>query len=315
MNQFISIRNLFPYQFHNMLSGLENRMDKLQEIRLRVNAPVIYVIDKKEYYPAKDGTLLVTSMDAVVPDINDIEAIFNHICNYSPYAYEAQLRQGYLTVAGGHRVGMFGQVVLEDEKVMLLKQVQFLHIRIVHEILGVAKPIVEHLFQEQVFLNTLIVSPPGVGKTTMLRDLARMISDGSDKRCGLQVCIIDERSEIAGCYMGVPQNKVGIRTDVLDGCPKAIGMSMAIRAMGPQVLVVDELGLLEDYKALYYASGCGVSLLASAHGNTPADVFAKSPWTKERFMEVFRRFLVLQWTNGRLGWKLYDDKGKLVAKS
>ena len=314
MNQFISIRNLFPYQFHNMLSGLENKMEKLQEIRLRVNAPVIYVIDKKEYYPAKDGTLLVAPSDVVVPDINDIEAIFNHICNYSPYAYEAQLRQGYLTVAGGHRVGMFGQVVLEDEKVMLLKQVQFLHIRIVHEILGVAKPVVEHLFQEKVFLNTLIVSPPGVGKTTMLRDLARMISDGSDERCGLQVCIIDERSEIAGCYMGVPQNKVGIRTDVLDGCPKAIGMSMAIRAMGPQVLVVDELGLLEDYKALYYASGCGVSLLASAHGNTPADVFAKSPWTKERFMEVFRRFLVLQWTNGRPGWKLYDEKGELVAK-
>ena len=315
MNQFLSIRNLFPYQFHNMLSGLEQRMDKLQEIRLRVHAPVIYIIEKKEYYPAKDGTLLTEPDGAVIPDIKDIEAIFNHICNYSPYAYEAQLRQGYLTVAGGHRVGMFGQVVLENEKVSLLKQVQFLHIRIVHEILGVAEPVVGHLFQESTFLNTLVVSPPGMGKTTMLRDLARMISDGGEKRKGMQVCIIDERSEIAGCYMGVPQNKVGMRTDVLDGCPKAIGMSMAIRAMGPQVLVVDELGLSEDYKALYYASGCGVSLLASAHGNTPADVFAKSPWTKDRFMEVFRRFLVLQWLDGKPAWKLYDDKGDFIAKS
>lgn len=318
MDKADTIKNLFPREFHKMLLHLPDIIGSLQEIRLRVNCPCIFIIDRIEQYPDRDGKLSHSREHAAVLNEDEIAAIFNHICNYSPYAYESQLRQGYLTVAGGHRVGIFGQVVMEGNQVALMKQVQFLHIRIVHEVLGVSKEILPYLYKGGQFLNTLIISPPGAGKTTMLRDIARMISDGNRYHPGMQVCIIDERSEIAGSYMGVPQTRVGIRSDVLDGCPKAVGMLMAVRAMGPQLIVVDELGLDADYEALYCASGCGIRLLASIHGNDLSDIARKHMDKKEVFQEIFQRFLILKWQreHGKFGqqWVILDENGRQIAQ-
>ena len=318
MDKTETIKNLFPREFHGMLKSLPDIMGQLQEIRLRVNCPCLFIVNRKEKYPARDGSLSASKENAVIFNKDEIAAVFNHICNYSPYAYESQLRQGYLTVAGGHRVGIFGQTVMEGNQVILMKQVQFLHIRIVHEVRGVAKELLPFLYEDGQILNTLVISPPGAGKTTMLRDIARMASDGNTFHPGLQVCIIDERSEIAGSYMGVPQNHVGIRSDVLDGCPKAVGMLMAVRAMGPQLIVVDELGLKEDYEALICASGCGIKLLASIHGNNLDDIWKKHGDERNIVSEVFRRFLVLGWEKNREAfsqrWELFDESGKRLAK-
>lgn len=318
MEKADSIRNLFPREFHNMLKALPDVIDKLQEIRLRVNCPCCFIVDRRECYPDKEGHLKEHRQDGVILGSDEVAAVFNHICQYSPYAYESQLRQGFLTVAGGHRVGVCGQVVMEGEKVTLIKQVRFLHIRVVHEVQGAAKKLLPHLYEEGRFLNTLLISPPGVGKTTLLRDIARVVSDGNSYHSGMQVCIIDERSEIAGSYMGVPQTRVGVRSDVLDGCPKAIGMMMAIRAMAPQLLVVDELGLAADYKALSCAAGCGIRLLASIHGKDMEDIYKKDEEQKHILQKTFDRFVVLQWKKQNHGffqhWTIYDANGGLLVE-
>jgi stage III sporulation protein AA len=318
MDKSDTIKNLFPQEFHQMFCRLPEIIEGLQEIRLRVNCPCILIINRKERYPDRDGNISDTIKEAAILKKDEITAIFNHICNYSPYAYESQMRQGYLTVAGGHRIGMSGQVVLEGEKVVLMKQVQFLHIRIVHEVPGAARGLLSYLYEEGRFLNTLVISPPGAGKTTILRDIAKNVSDGNLYHPGMQVCIIDERSEIAGSYMGVPQTQVGMRSDVLDGCPKALGMLMAVRAMGPQLIVVDELGLEADYEALLCASGCGISLLASIHGSNLSDIEKKHRDKKDIFREIFQRYIILNWEcekeNPEQQWSVLDRDGVKIAE-
>ena len=224
-----------------------------------------------------------------------------------------------MTVAGGHRVGVGGQVVLENGRIAMMKKVAFLHIRVVHEVLGAGDEILPYLFEKKEFLNTLIISSPGAGKTTMLRDLTRSLSDGSTYADGKQISLIDERSELAGCYMGIPQNHIGIRTDVLDACPKADGMMMAIRSMGPEILVVDELGLKKDYEALDMASVCGIRLLASVHGNCLSQILAKENTYQEVMKRIFQRIILLRWRRDRDGekkqiWQIYDIGQKLLAE-
>ena len=160
----------------------------------------------------------------------------------------------------------------------------------------------------------LILSPPCCGKTTLLRDLVRKISDGCGYMEGKTVGIVDERSEIAACFQGIAQNDVGMRSDVLDGCPKAQGMMMLIRSMAPQVLAVDEIGGREDLEALRYAAGCGCSLIATAHGTSYQDVEAK-PAFRELFRDrLFERILVL---SGRRGpgtvEQILDGRGRDVC--
>lgn len=235
------ILRMFPQDMRRRWEQVAMQADSLQEIRLRVNVPAAVWIDNREWFIDTEGRLVNRWPQEGVCRPEELDAILKHLCQYSVYAFADEIRQGFLTIQGGHRIGLSGQVILEKEnKIRNLKYIRYLNIRIAHEIKGVADGILPYLYDEQgQAFNTLLISPPGCGKTTMLRDMIRHLSNGTVYGKGMNVSVVDERSEIAGSYLGIAQNDVGIRTDVLDGCPKQEGMMLLIRAMSPQVLAVD----------------------------------------------------------------------------
>ena len=195
-------------------------------------------------------------------------------------------------------MGLTGQAVLNrEDDVKSIKYINSLNIRIAHEIKGAADEVLQYIYEKGKMQNTLIISPPGCGKTTLLRDLIRQVSNGNNYGQGISVGVVDERSEIAGCFQGCPQNDVGIRTDVLDSCPKAKGMMRLIRAMSPGVVAIDELGAEEEWKALLYASYCGIALLATMHGAGLEDYCFQQ--TGKGFDTLFTRCILMHRKNNK----------------
>ena len=229
------------------------------------------------------------------------------ISEYSLYAYEDEVRQGFITICGGHRVGLMGQAVMDNKSIKSVKHISFINIRIAHQIKGCANEVLPFVYDDDRVLHTLIISPPGGGKTTLLRDMVRCISDGNAFCKGMNVGVVDERSEIAACYMGVPQNDVGIRTDILDACPKAEGMLMMLRSMNPKVIAVDEIGGREDIDVISYIINCGCSILATVHGYSIDDIRTRPVLRKLVEEKAFERYIVL---DGRYGLRKSSTKNE-----
>lgn len=294
------ILGLFPEGIRPMWRTAVLQTEQLQEIRLRIGQPVMLYIRQREWFLADDGSLTCDRDEAHCMSSGELDSIVQHICKYSLYAFEDEIKQGFMTVPGGHRIGMAGQVIVkEDGSIRNIKYISCLNIRISHEIVGAADRALPHLYRGGHLLNTMIISPPGCGKTTMLRDIVRQISDGNGYGRGRTVGVVDERSEIAGCYLGRAQNDVGSRTDILDGCPKVMGMMMLIRSMAPKVVAVDELGSTEDIRALAEVLQCGSNVVATIHGNSIADICAKAFMRTVLSDKVFERFILLEKRAGK----------------
>lgn len=301
------IIRIFPDYIRSRFVQAVQFFPVLQEIRLRAEREVILKLEDGESYIGVDGSLQKTADCAWRASQKDLEAILNHICSYSLYAFADELKQGFLTIPGGHRVGVAGQVILEQDQVRNMKNIRFLNIRISHQIPGAADGVIPYLFEGNRLMDTLIVSPPGCGKTTLLRDIVRQVSNGNSYAEGMDVAVVDERSEIAGCYLGMPQNDVGLRTDILDACPKAVGMMMVIRSMAPKAVAVDELGCEEDIQAVLRVIQCGSRILATIHGDSVEDLRNKKFLEKLLISRVFGRYVVMGRQNGRCCvTKIYD---------
>lgn len=291
----MSLTEIFPAAYRVYFKMAEGRAEQVSEIRLRISRPAILMESSREVFLRGDGAYTDKMDQAWHPDRQALSEIVSHLCQYSLYAYEDELRQGYITIEGGHRVGIVGQVVQGSAgSIRTIKHISAINIRIAHQILGAATPVLPYIYRRGSMCNTLIVSPPGCGKTTLLRDLVRQISGGNAYGPARTVGVVDERSEIAGCYMGQPQNDLGPRSDVLDACPKALGMMMLLRSMSPAVLAVDELGSGEEIRAVRMAASCGVSLVATIHGMDMQDVQGKPEMGALLSEGIFTCVLVLK---------------------
>ena len=269
---------------------------KTEEIRLRYSRPLVICWAGGESYLGEEGPVAGPG-EAYLLSGEDLRQTIELISSYSLYAFEDEIRQGYLTIPGGHRVGLAGRAVLEKGTIKVLRDINSCNIRIARQIRGAAERVLPFLIDRKLgrVFHSLIISPPQGGKTTLLRDLARIISNGISVlgQRGQKVGIVDERSEIAGCFRGVPQLDIGLRTDVLDACPKAEGIMLMLRSLSPQVIITDELGRPEDTRAVEEAVHAGVSIIASAHGSCLEEVMQRPILREMLEKNYFERLVFL----------------------
>lgn len=281
---------LLPPRFRRAALALDDhRKRRTEEFRLRALCPPTALLPEGEVtlpYLGEAPCLSARELSEMVDTLTDC----------SRYACAETLRQGFLTLRGGFRLGVCGTAVVRDGAVTGLRDISSLALRIVTERVGLADSLAPRLFGAHGFESTLLLSPPGGGKTTLLRDLIRALSEGDAHRAALRVAVVDERGELAVSDRGEAQMSLGTHTDVLTLCPKHIGIELLLRAMNPQVIAVDEVATREDTDALVRAANCGAALLATVHAADTEELRRKPVWETLRASAVFRHAVVLEGT-------------------
>ena len=281
-----NILKYFPDKLNKKIAEeVLDKMNSLEEIRLRSQRPIILKFNDCE------------KIIKYTVSTEEILSSLQMICENSIYTYQNQIANGFITVKGGHRVGISGSCVIEDGKVININYIYSLNFRIAKQILGSSNKLLPHIIKldENEICNTLIVAPPGAGKTTVLRDLVRQISSGIKeiKFKAINVGVVDERGEIAALYKGIPQNDIGVKTDIVENVSKSIGMRMLIRSMAPKVIVADEIGNSNDIEAINYAVCSGCRGVFTAHGNSLEDVMLNPVLKNLLNLHVFEKIIFL----------------------
>ncbi len=278
---------VFDLNIRSMLQGLELKdLNKVEEIRLRTNQPLVCIVRGQELALNENGVCKIQKAHKV--SIQEVKNTLKLMSNFSLFSIEEQVKKGFFTINGGHRIGVCGKTVIINGEIVTIKDISSLNVRISRQIVGCSDHYIKHIVDDNV-RNTLIISAPNNGKTTFLRDVVRNVSNK-----GFGCVVVDERSEIGGTYKGELQCDLGARTDVLDSCEKVLGMTMALRSMAPKVIVVDEVGTDEDTRALLKAFNSGVNIIATCHAEDLEQFKQKKVF--QRFVDerLFERYIFLR---------------------